>query len=193
MVVRKLVDEKGRFEIFPNGHSRFMTKSARNKIGSASVPEPAGDYGWGKDVVTLRLRALPGKSIPEIYEGDQISTASPNKEFRVLEIFWGSKSYINLLVDGSIARYPISSCPVRSWLNVQSSIPETLLGTNCTPILSSGRILLVTKGSPVAHVSGTNFTNVVTYPFMAMRPKDRVGVQFVPSKVPHLEGWTPSH
>ena len=137
---RRLVDEDNRFEIFPNGHSQFLTRSAREKVrqglrddapGGASlpnsIPEPDSEYGAGKRIVTLRLRALPGCSIPELLEGNFIAAKfrtqlaeegdSPfystvdeyvrrtgYRQFRVLDIYWGTQSYVNLMVDGAAAR-----------------------------------------------------------------------------------------
>ena len=134
---RRLVDEKNRFEIFPNGHSHFLTKKAvrelqegmTNEINRCtlepvnliakprSIPEPTDRFGQGKRIVTLRLRALEGKKLPDLFEGDFISGTIPGhdkkasssksflhgkdphefirasgyREFRILEVFWGTK------------------------------------------------------------------------------------------------------
>lgn len=137
--LRKMVDELERFEVFPNGNRNFLTKSAASKIRAAadegdddntgrSIPEPSEEYG-GKTVVTLRLHALPKKTIPELFEGDFICCKNPRRvredndddeidnsdsqnhidkmgyrQFRVLDVFWGTKSLVNLMVDGSAAR-----------------------------------------------------------------------------------------
>lgn len=142
--IRKLVDEKKQFEIIPNGHASFLTKAARarvvdGQVGSMQrstleplpeeraaktsnqirIPEPADEYGSGKQIVTLRLRALPGRSLPDLFEGDFISGTVPSsrgekkrgryesvkefversgyREFRVLDIYWGTKSLANYL------------------------------------------------------------------------------------------------
>lgn len=98
----------------------------RARKGSANrIPEPTAEYGRGKEIVTLRLRSLPGRQIPDISEGDFISGTLPSRsgdgrrnyasakefaemsgyrEFRVLEIYWGAKTLVNMLVDGSSSR-----------------------------------------------------------------------------------------
>lgn len=122
----KLVDEQQRFEIFPNGHRCFMTKSAQRTVvetsisdrdkatfeplsdsmlrrtakkASHTIPEPRDQYGGSENIVTLRLRALPGKKIPDLVEGDFIagSAGSLYSEFRVLEIYWGTKTLANCI------------------------------------------------------------------------------------------------
>ena len=144
--ISKLVDEKKQFEIIPNGHSSFLTKAARARIldgvvdsmerstleplpeeraaqsSQNRIPEPLDVYGSGKQIVTLRLRALPGRSLPDLFEGDFISGTIPSsrgeekrgrhesveefvqrsgyREFRVLDIYWGTKSLANYLAKG---------------------------------------------------------------------------------------------
>lgn len=141
---RSLVDENLRFEIFPNGHPNFLTKSALKELqeglameaeGSSfervdhkkikstrAIPEPTDQYGAGKEIVTLRLRAMKsaGGKLPDLYEGDFISGVFPDciaagnncevdadntrkdfleatgfREFRILDIFWGFKSLVH--------------------------------------------------------------------------------------------------
>ena len=144
--VRKLVDERQRYEIFPNGNSQFLTKRAMQElrdgmatdeeastfepIGNQSsstkkttvkVPEPNDRYGAGREIVTLRLRAMRGSTLPDLFEGDSISGVYPNyarrmdemtllrdreeflqktgfREFRILQVFWGYKSLVHSLV-----------------------------------------------------------------------------------------------
>ena len=38
-IPEKLVDSRGQFEIFPNGHPNFMTKSARNKFVESALED----------------------------------------------------------------------------------------------------------------------------------------------------------
>ena len=146
--IRKLVDEKKQFEIIPNGHASFLTKAARarvvdGQVGSMErstleplpedqsilrdgrrIPEPVDEYGSGKQIVTLRLRALPGRSLPDLFEGDFISGTSWSRgekrgrnesvkefversgyrEFRVLDIYWGTKSLANYLAGDRSSR-----------------------------------------------------------------------------------------
>lgn len=93
--LRKLVDERRQYEIIPNGHSSFLTKAAQKRMLEGTIddmerstleplsdrmlsdarrrslhriPEPASEYGAGREIVTLRLRALPGRSIPDLGE-----------------------------------------------------------------------------------------------------------------------------
>lgn len=154
--LRKLVDEQRRYEIIPNGHSSFLTRAAQRRLlegivndmdrcmleplsearllrarkeSASRIPEPKEDYGPGRSIVTLRLRALPGRRIPDLSEGDFISGTLPSyhhgvgggrrqnfqsvkefveksgyREFRVLDIHWGTKTLVNLLTEGSAAR-----------------------------------------------------------------------------------------
>lgn len=144
--LRKLVDERGQFEIIPNGHSSFLTKAAQKRLEDGladqmdratleallpaaaakkprSIPEPTEEYGFGKSIVTLRLRALPGRRIPDLAEGDCIAGMLPSsyhsshrrqhfasakefvertgyREFRILDVYWGTKTLVNLHAEG---------------------------------------------------------------------------------------------
>ena len=99
--VRRLVDEGLQYEIFPNGHSQFLTKKAlqelregmqneaesntfeplptatKKKTNAKIIPEPTDRYGQGKEIATLRLRAFPGNKLPDLFEGDFISGMFP--------------------------------------------------------------------------------------------------------------------
>jgi hypothetical protein len=144
--VRKLVDERQRYEIFPNGNSQFLTRRAMQELkegmaadaeastfepanqpysakkkATIKVPEPNDRYGAGREIVTLRLRAMRGNTLPDLFEGDSISGVYPTyvrkmdkmtllpdreeflqktgfREFRILEVFWGYKSLVHSLV-----------------------------------------------------------------------------------------------
>lgn len=146
------MDERRQYEIIPNGHSSFLTRAAQRRLvegavddmdrctleplsdakllkarkeSSNRIPEPRSDYGSGRSIVTLRLRALPGRSIPDLSEGNFISGTLPSysgserqsfqsvkefversgyREFRVLDVYWGTKTLVNLMVEGSAAR-----------------------------------------------------------------------------------------
>jgi hypothetical protein len=118
--------------------------------GNDCLPEPVGELecsggssGGGADrrLVTLRLRALKGKTMPELVEGSVIvglykksgdgggggdsssgesqdsgvsdddggggghrAQRQHSRAFKVLELYWGYKSYVNLVLEGSCAR-----------------------------------------------------------------------------------------
>jgi hypothetical protein len=114
--------------------------------GNDCLPEPVGELecsggssgGADRRLVTLRLRALNGKTMPELAEGSVVvgmykrredgggsgsesenSGHSDNDDdddgenrarrqhsraFKILELYWGYKSYVNLVLEGSCAR-----------------------------------------------------------------------------------------
>jgi hypothetical protein len=148
--IRRLVDERMRYEIFPNGHSQFLTKKALQELREGlereaeggtfeqvpeskssavkktrSIPEPLERFGAGRDIVTLRLRAMKkGEKLPDLFEGDFVSGIFPEyasndnddedannsntrtqfmkksgfREFRILEIYWGYRALVQSLV-----------------------------------------------------------------------------------------------
>lgn len=168
-----LVDERMRFEIFPNGHPQFLTKKATQELAEGMrvvanattlepvadddsesaarrIPEPTDRFGSGKNIITLRLRAMEGKNLPDLFEGDFISGMRPSadatsaflasknsqqfadrtgyKEFRILEVFWGTKGLVQSLV-------PRSSSSSRSRSSSYRSTSDTNAYVICEAVI----------------------------------------------------------